>query len=130
MLVVDASAVLELLKGSAPGERFRTALTAAPFDLHAPHLIDAEVVQALRRWNLSGGLPSPVARRMLDLYGDMGIRRHAHAELLGRLWELRANLSAYDALYVALAEGLGVPLVTADARLAEAPGHRAEIRLL
>ncbi len=130
MVVVDASAILELLKGSIPGRRLLDRLGAPDYDLGAPHLIDAEVLQTLRRWTLTAGLPAETARRWLDAYQGLAIHRYPHGDLVDRAWELRANLNAYDALYLALAEGLGRPLVTADARLSRATGHRARIQVL
>lgn len=98
-------------------------------DLHAPHLIDVEFVHALRgmvsRGELSDDRASD-ARKDLD---DLTIVRYPHQPLSERMWELRTNLTAYDAAFVALAEALGVPLVTCDGRLARSPGHNATIEL-
>ena len=96
----------------------------------APHLVDLEVLHALR--GLVHGRTSEPRRRRC---GDESLRRlplarHAHQPLIERCWELRHNLTIYDASYVALAEALGVPLLTADARLANAPGIRCEVELL
>lgn len=129
MLVVDASAILELLKGSLRGQRLLDRYTK-PEEFHAPHLLDAEVLAGLRRWTLTAGLEARQADERLAIYQDLSIRRHAHGVFLQRAWELRPNLSAYDALYVAVAEGLGAPLVTADGRLGRAPGHEAAIEVL
>lgn len=93
-------------------------------DLLAPHLIDLEVAQGLRRVGLRRSADMTGA---LHRYRSLSIRRFEHLPLLSRIWELRNNLTAYDAAYVALAEATGEPLVTADRKLASTPGHRAEV---
>jgi predicted nucleic acid-binding protein len=98
--------------------------------LHAPHLLDLEVAQVIRRYWRAGELTSRRAEEVLTDYRDLRIERHSHEPFLRRIWELRENLTAYDAAYVALAEGLGAPLVTRDARLAAAPGNHALIELV
>jgi predicted nucleic acid-binding protein len=95
-----------------------------------PHLTDAEVVHALRARVLRGDLDARVAGRAIEVWGSLGISRLAVRGLLGRVWALRENLSAYDATYVALAEALDVPLVTADGRLGRAPGPRCTIAVV
>lgn len=99
-------------------------------ELHAPHVLDTEVANALRRVHLRGDLADRRGREALDDFVDLEIVRYPHTSLLPRIWEMRRNVTAYDACYVALAEALDVPLVTADARLAAASGHRARIELL
>jgi len=98
--------------------------------LHAPHLIDVEVAQTLRRYVTTGQLASMRGREALEDLGELPLRRYPHAPLLPRVWELRSNLTAYDATYIALAEEIGAPLLTADRRLASAPGNRARIEVL
>jgi predicted nucleic acid-binding protein len=98
--------------------------------LHAPHLIDVEIAQTLRRYASGGTLTAARGREALDDLGDFPLRRYPHLPLLPRVWELRSNLTAYDAAYVALAEALEAPLLTADRRLASAPGKRARIEIL
>ena len=93
-------------------------------DLLAPHLVDLEVAQGFRRVGL---LRSADMTGALHRYQSLSIRRFEHLPLLSRIWELRNNLTAYDAAYVALAEATGAPLVTADRKLASTPGHRAEV---
>ncbi len=125
MLVIDASALVDalLLAGSA-----RARLSAD--NLQAPELIDAELLSVLRRLVLTGKLLESQALQALSTARRLGLRRHETRILWPRAWELRTNLSAYDALYVALAEQLEVPLLTADARLARAPGLRCSVELV
>lgn len=89
-----------------------------------PHLVDTEIAAALRRRAMTGASPADLAWRALDTWRRLAVTRYAAAPLVDRVWGLRDNLSTYDATYVALAELLGCPLVTADARLARAPGLR------
>lgn len=95
-----------------------------------PHLTDSEVVQALRAQVLRGDLDAREAGRAIEAWAGLGLSRLAVHGLLGRIWELRVNLSAYDATYVALAEALEAPLVTADGRLGRAPGPRCTIAVV
>jgi predicted nucleic acid-binding protein len=95
--------------------------------LHAPYLIDAEITQVFRRLESAGALRAPRASEAFDDLHALRLVRHSHLPLLGRVWTLRANLSAYDGLYVALAESMESPLVTLDERLVHAPGHTAEV---
>jgi predicted nucleic acid-binding protein len=123
MLVVDASAVAELLLGRPAGEFVAERLREHAFDLHAPHLLDVEVLGALRRVVAAGyASPTRAGEAVADLL-DLPIERYGHDMLLPRVWELRENFSSYDATYVALAEAIaddGAPLVTADAQFARA----------
>lgn len=98
-------------------------------DLHAPHLFEVEVLSILRRYALNGSLSLGRARLALDRLSTLSISLYPHTALLPRVWELRDNVSAYDAAYIALAETLEAPLITTDARLARAPGIRAEIEV-
>jgi predicted nucleic acid-binding protein len=98
--------------------------------LHAPHLIDIEVAQVLRRYAIAGEAAEERCRAALADLADLPLTRYPHDFLLPRVWELRGNLTAYDAVYVSLAEALDAPLVTRDQRLANAPGHRARIELV
>ena len=97
--------------------------------VQVPHLFDVEVLHALRRHSLGGGLPEEQSRIILSLLREMKAVRYPHLPLARRIWELRENLTAYDAAYVALAEALDAPLVTMDERLARAPGIRAVVEL-
>jgi predicted nucleic acid-binding protein len=125
VIVVDASAaVLGLLN---VGHSRRALATE---DVAVPHLADSEVAQALRRQVARGTLPSDDAGTALGRWARLGVRRHPAVGLLPRVWALRANVSAYDATYVALAEALGCPLLTADARLAGTPGPRCQMTVV
>ena len=107
------------------------SLALAPDEqLHAPHLLDVEITQALRRLVQLGDITSARAQQALDDHAAFGIDRHGHEDLLPRMWELRESISAYDAAYVALAEALDAPLLTCDAKLARSHGHRAKIDLV
>lgn len=125
MVVVDASVLVDalLIDGAA-----RARLAEA--NLQAPDLIDAELLSVLRRLVLAGRLPEQHARRALAIAQQLGLRRHASRHLWARVWQLRTNLTAYDALYVALAEQLGATLLTADARAARAPGLHCSVEVL
>src|SRR4029077_21231106 len=98
--------------------------------LHAPHLLDLEVAQVLRRYVYRREITASRGQTSLELFAKFPIRRYSHEPLLARIWSLRANLTAYDAAYVALAEGLGATLLTRDAALAAAAGHTADIELI
>lgn len=130
MLVLDASAALDLLLATPAGERVARRILTAQETLHAPHLLDVEVAHVVRRLTLAGELDDEEALRVLGNLLDLPIERHGHAWLLVRAFELRASLTAYDAMYVALAEALDAPLVTADAKVARAHGHRARVELV
>lgn len=106
----------------AEGEAARAELEGA--DLHAPELIDLEVASTLRRLERAGALPPAVANQALSLVATAPVLRHPHLSLLPRVWQLRQNLTPYDAAYAALAELLDATLVTADGGLATAPGPR------
>jgi len=112
MIVLDASAVVELVLGTRNGGLVSKRLASPQLSLHAPHLLDVEVVQVLRRYARTGAVTSARAEIALRDLSQLGVRRHEHAMLLPRVWELRANLTAYDAVYVALAEALDAPLLT------------------
>ena len=127
MIVLDASAALELLLRREAYERV-AQLTLVPGQvLHAPHLLDVELAQILRRLESHDVLDAQRAAQALEDLRALRLVRHPHLPLLGRVWTLRENLTAYDALYVALAESLDAQLVTLDRRLAAAPGHRARV---
>ena len=118
-----------LLNAGSEARPVRERLSQLDESLHVPHLFEVEVLHALRRHNLRGALSAERARRALNRLRQTHLTRYPHAPLLGRIWELRENVTVYDAAYVALAEALDAPLVTMDARLAQAPGVRATIEL-
>jgi predicted nucleic acid-binding protein len=125
VIVLDASAAVAALlrDGSA-----RNAV--AREQLHVPHLVDAEVAHTLRRLVAVGRLPARVGQRLLSTWAEIALVRHPLHPLLPRMWALRENLTAYDAGYVALAEALDCALLTADARLARAPGNTCPITVV
>jgi predicted nucleic acid-binding protein len=130
VIVLDASAVVELVvePRTATGA-LRTRLQADP-DIHVPHLVDAEVTNALRRKLLAGQLDPLRARRAIRRLTVMRLVRWQQTSLLGRALALRHRLTAYDAIYVAMAEATGATLLTRDARLARSTGHRARVELV
>jgi len=130
LIVVDASAILELLLGTPAARHVSERLFSLGESLHAPHLLDLEVAQVLRRYCLSGEIDARRSLEALQDLADLRLVRYPHDLFLPRIWELRRNLTAYDASYVALAEALGAPLVTRDAALASAPGHAARVELI
>jgi predicted nucleic acid-binding protein len=129
VIVVDASALLEVLLRTSAAKAVEDRLFAPRQTLHAPHLLDVEVAQVVRRYAASGEIDGERGRMALADLADLPLRRYPHDFLLPRIWDLRNNLTAYDAAYVALAEALDAPLLTRDRRLAAAAGHRARIEL-
>jgi predicted nucleic acid-binding protein len=125
VIVIDASAALSALLSDGPARR-----ALASEQLHAPHLIDAEVASGLRRVVAAGKLQSHAGWTALDTWRRLGMTRYPLVGLLGRVWQLRDNLSAYDASYVALAELLNCSLLTADSRIGRAPGLQCTLTLV
>jgi predicted nucleic acid-binding protein len=130
MKVLDASVLVEYLTDGEYADSSRRHLMSSPGWLWAPYLVDAEVGQALRGEVRAGELTARAGRAALADLMELRLQRVPHHLLAGRAWELRQNVSFYDALYVALAEELEAPLITLDARLAKAPGVRAEIEVV
>jgi len=130
VIVADASAVLELLLRTDTGRDVEARLLRRGETIHAPALIDLEVAQVLRRYVARGELTAARAKLSLDTLALFPMERYTHEPLIDRIWPLRDNLTAYDAAYVALAEGLRAPLLTCDAKLAGAPGIRTTIELI
>jgi predicted nucleic acid-binding protein len=130
VIVIDASALLEMLLGLPESEAVQTRVFRTGETLHAPCLIDVEVAQALRRHAAAGALSEQRGREALVDLADFALRRYAHDFLLMRVWDLRNNLSAYDAAYVALAEALDAPLLTRDRGLATAAKRHARVELV
>lgn len=118
MIVVDASALLEVLLQTPLGASVEDRLLENVHALHAPHLLDIEVVQVVRRLVLAQDMDRERAQAALDDFLAFPVQRHAHEFLLPRVWALRDNFTAYDATYVALAEVLDATLITHDRRLA------------
>lgn len=126
MIVVDSAAVVDALTAVPGTDELRAHLAAQ--DLHAPSLIDYEVISALRGLTLGGHLSATRAEDLLTDFDDLPIQRWPSADALRRrAFQLRDNISAYDAAYIALAEALVCPLVTRDSRLARSAGHSAHI---
>jgi predicted nucleic acid-binding protein len=130
VIVVDASVIVEMLLQTEAGRAITGALLDGRDTLHAPQLLDVEVAQVLRRFVLRGDLYESRAREAIDTLRVFPLTRYPHEPLLDRIWALRDNLTAYDAAYVALAEGLRSRLLTRDARLAHAPGTSAAVQLV
>ncbi len=129
MIVADASALLDLLLHMKAVPHLADRLLAPHSVLHAPHLVDVEVSHVLRRLTLAKTISAARASQALAALEALRLIRWSHRPLIGRMWELRDNLTSYDAAYVALAESLAVPLVTRDAKLASASGLRADVEL-
>ena len=130
MIVLDASALLELILDTSTGQLVAHRIADPGEGLHVPHLADIEVVQALRRYVREGEIDAGAAEVALDDLRALDLQRHAHEPLLDRVWELRKNLTAYDAVYVALAEVLDGVLLTCDRRLSQAPGMSRLVSLV
>jgi predicted nucleic acid-binding protein len=130
VIVLDASALIELMLTTAAGRAVAARIADPAVPLHVPHLVDVEVAQALRRLVAAGELYAGDALQAIGVLRDLPLDRHRHDDLLDRVWGLRGNLSAYDAVYVALAEALGAVLVTCDRKLAGAPGVRARVEFV
>ena len=130
MIVVDTSALIEVLLRTSTAAVVEARLFEPGETLHGPHLIDIEATQVLRRYAAGGEIDGARGRAALDDLADFPIRRYPHDVFLPRVWALRHNLTAYDAVYVALADALDATLLTRDRRLAAASGHRARIEIV
>jgi predicted nucleic acid-binding protein len=130
VIIVDASTILEVLLRTPAAAAVERRLFDDGETLHAPHLLDLEAAQVLRRYAALRQVEPDRCRAALADLVDFPLSRYPHDFLLPRVWDLRANLTAYDAAYVALAEALDAPLLTRDHRLAAAPGHDARIELV
>jgi predicted nucleic acid-binding protein len=130
VIVVDASALLEVLLRTPAASAVEERIFAPRETLHAPHLVDVEVAQVIRRYAAHSEIDGGRGRMAIADLADFPLRRYPHDFLLPRIWDLRNNLSAYDAAYVALAEALDAPLLTRDGRMAASSGHRAAIVLV
>ncbi|MGH7552501.1 MAG: type II toxin-antitoxin system VapC family toxin [Longimicrobiales bacterium] len=129
MIVIDASAILEVLLRTGAAAAIEARLFGGE-TLHAPHMLDLEVAQVLRRYERAGELGARRGREALDDLEAFSIERYPHYLFLQRIWSLRANATAYDACYLALAEALDAPLLTTDRRMAGVPGHDAYVEVI
>lgn len=129
MIVLGASAAVDWLLQTPAGQRIEKRIYSRNESLHAPHLLDLEVAQVLRRLAREDLISSQRADQALEDFLDMRVTRYPHFVLLPLIWRLRHNLSAYDATYIVLAEKLSAPLISLDARLSSAPGHTAQIEV-
>jgi predicted nucleic acid-binding protein len=129
VIVLDASAAVDWLLQTSAGKRIETRIYSRNDSLHAPHLLDLEVTQVLRRLVREGTVSTRRADEAVRDLLDLRIARYPHFVLLPRICQHRHNLSAYDAAYVVLAKKLGAALITRDSRLAAASGHSAQIEL-
>ncbi len=129
MIVVDSSAILEVLLQTDSAPQVEERLFG-PHTLHAPHLLDLEVAQVLRRYERAQVLSARRGREAIRDLAGFRIRRYPHDLFMPRIWTLRSNATAYGASYIALAEALGAPLVTMDRRMAGIPGHDAAVDVL
>jgi predicted nucleic acid-binding protein len=127
MIVLDASVVVELLINGPLAEEIRHALAGSGEALIVPHLLDVEVASALRSLAPGARIDTHWSNQLLSGLAALPAERYAHTPLLGRVWELRHNFTAYDAVYIALAEATNSILYTSDTKLCK--GHRAEVML-
>ena len=130
MIVLDASAAIEWLLQSPAGIKIDKRIFSLSESLHVPHLLDIEVAQVLRRYVREKMIPVQRGREALEDFEDLPLNRYPHDFLIPRVWELRSTLTAYDAVYVALAEALEAPLLTCDRKVASASGHSANVEVV
>jgi predicted nucleic acid-binding protein len=129
-MVLDASALVEMLLDTPAGRRVSILLENPGLAIHAPHLVDVEVISVLRRFTRERVIDEGRAETAIADLLALDLQRHSHEGLLERCWSLRKNMSAYDAMYVALAEALDAALITCDARLVRAPGTKVRIEIV
>jgi predicted nucleic acid-binding protein len=130
VIVVDASALLEVLLRTQRGQAIEARFFDGSESLHSPHLLDVEVAQVIRRFAMTGEIDAARAQAALDDFLDLPVLRHSHSLLLRRVWALRTNFTAYDAAYVALAETLEATFLTHDRRLATAARRYVTVELV
>ena len=130
MIVADASAVIEILLNTARGKTCRDRLFRQGEIICAPYLIDVEVAQVLRRYAALSDISSERGMEAIEDFRAFPITRYPHEPFLSRIWELRHNLTAYDAAYISLAETIGAPMVTCDGRLARTYSYEAKVELI
>jgi predicted nucleic acid-binding protein len=129
MIVLDASAAVDWLLQTAAGRRIENRVYSRGESLHAPHLLDLEVVQVLRRLVRETTISAQRADQAIQDLLDLRLTRYPHSVFLRKIWRLRHNLTSYDAAYVVLAEELGASLLTRDTAIASAPGSKVKIEL-
>ena len=129
-MVLDASGAVEFLLNTSSGKRLAARLVDETEVVHVPHLIDLEIAQVLRRYTRHGTLNARMGMLALDRWRSLDVQRYAHEPFLDRIWELRNNVTVYDAVYVALAEALSTVLFTGDRKLAGTPGVNVAIELI
>lgn len=129
MIVIDASVVLDLLLRTGKVAEIEGRVFRRKESLHAPHLLDLEVIQVLRRYT-GKEMSEDRAHLAIQDFLDLPITRYPHDVFAWRIWKMRKNLTAYDAAYIALAEILDAPLLTCDAKLASSAGHSARVDLI
>jgi len=129
VIVLDASAAIDWLLQTSVGQQIEDRIYSSGESLHAPHVLDLEVAQVLRRLVREGSVSAPRADQAIQDLLDLRVTRYPHFVFLPHIWRLRDNLSAYDAAYVALTEKLGATLITRDALLASASARRVSIEL-
>jgi predicted nucleic acid-binding protein len=129
LIVVDAAALIEVLLRTPAASAIETLLFTQGQTLHAPHLLDIEVAQLIRRYAAKGEIDGERGRTALTDLSDFHLHRYPHDFLLPRVWELRNNFTTYDAVYVALAEALDATLLTSDQRLAASAGQFTRVEL-
>jgi predicted nucleic acid-binding protein len=130
VIVIDASALLEVLLHTPLGAAIEARLLGTLESLHSPHLLDVEITQVIRRFVMAREIEAERAQAALDDFMGFPIWRHPHGFLLPRVWALRNNFTAYDAVYVALAEVLDATLLTHDRRLATAAHEHVSVELM
>jgi len=130
VIVLDASAAIEWLLQSPAGIKIDNRIFSLSESLHAPHLLDVEVAQVLRRYVREKIITAERGQEALEDLADLPLNRYPHDFLIPRVWELRATLTAYDAVYVALAELLIAPLLTCDGGIASSSGHSANVEVV
>lgn len=127
--MLDASAALAAFLGTGASASIRVRVETPGESVHAPHLLDVEMLHALRGLVLRGAVSRARSEEVREDFASLRWSRYSHVAFLDRMWELKDNLTAYDAAYVALAETLSAPLVTTDEGLARVPGIRAEVEV-
>jgi predicted nucleic acid-binding protein len=130
LIVLDASVAIEWLLQTPAASKIERRILAGRADLHAPHLLDLEVTQVLRRYVAARHVAATRAEEALQDLLDLPLTRYRHDPFVFRIWDLRHRLTVYDAIYVVLAEALGAVLITCDRKLAASAGHSAKIELV